>query len=186
METNTLLVNLYSGPGAGKTSICAGVFSKLKSLDIDCEMALEYCKELIWDESFKKLGNQIYIFGKQHDRLHRLQGKVEVVITDSPILLSIIYDRLTVNPTHHIFRDLVLSEYRKFYNLDFFVQRRDYFQQNGRMQNFDQAKVIDDSIHELLTENNVSYIVADATNPVDDICTHIINYLNYQQQNSLT
>jgi adenylate kinase family enzyme len=66
----TLVVNLFAGPGSGKSTFCASVFAKLKILGIDSEMSLEYAKDIVWEESYQKLDHQIYIFGKQ---LHRLQ-----------------------------------------------------------------------------------------------------------------
>ena len=89
----TLVINLFGGPGVGKSTMCASIFSKLKILGFECEMATEYVKDIVWEESFKKLENQIYIFGKQHARVHRLLNKVDIVITDSPLLKSRVYDQ---------------------------------------------------------------------------------------------
>jgi len=44
----TIVVNLFAGPGAGKTTTMAGLFSKLKLDNIVCEMATEFAKELTW------------------------------------------------------------------------------------------------------------------------------------------
>ena len=41
---NTLLVNLYAGPGAGKSTGAAYIFAKLKMAGIDCEYVSEYAK----------------------------------------------------------------------------------------------------------------------------------------------
>ena len=64
-----IVINLTGGPGTGKSTLCAQLFYLLKSQDIDVEMATEYVKDLVFEESFKKIENQIYIFGKQHNRL---------------------------------------------------------------------------------------------------------------------
>ena len=41
----TLVVNLFGGPGTGKSTMMAGIFAKLKSLGYDCEMCVEFAKE---------------------------------------------------------------------------------------------------------------------------------------------
>jgi len=139
---NALIVNLFSGPGSGKSSTCAGLFSWLKWQGVECEMAMEYAKEKVWEGSLNVLDNQIYIFGKQHHRIFRLKEKVSVVVTDSPLLLSLIYD--SDNNVH--LRNLVLNEVGKCNNLNIFLNRKKKYCPNGRIQNEQEAKAIDDKI----------------------------------------
>ncbi len=116
----TLVVNLFGGPGCGKSTLCALVFGELKMMGINCEMATEYVKDIVWEESYKKMENQIYIFGKQHSRVNRLLGKVDVIITDSPLINSIVYD-INKNP---YLKDLVLYEFNNLNTLNFYVRRK--------------------------------------------------------------
>lgn len=148
-----VVINFYGGPGSGKSTTCALLFAKIKLLGKNIEMALEYAKDKVWEESFKTLENQIYVFGKQHHRIYRLKDKVEMVLTDSPLLFSIQYD-VTKN---ECFKNLVLSEFNKYENLNFFIERDCGYNPKGRMQNEEQAKKIDSEILSILNENNIPY-----------------------------
>lgn len=173
-KKKTLFVNLISGPGTGKSTLCAWVFAELKIRGIDCEMALEYAKDVVWEESFKKLQNQIYIFGKQHNRVFRLNGKVDVVITDSSILFSPIYDQ-TKNP---VLKELALLEFFKFENVNFVVERATKFSQNGRVHGEEVSKNIDSQCRSLMEENNIPYeIVTSSTEGRDTIVNTILEKL---------
>ena len=49
-KKNTLIVNLFGSQGSGKSTMMAGIFSKLKFLGYDCEMCPEFAKELVWEK----------------------------------------------------------------------------------------------------------------------------------------
>jgi adenylate kinase family enzyme len=151
---NTLFINLFGGPGVGKSTLCAMIFSDLKIRGIETEMALEYAKDVVWEENYKKLSNQVYIFGKQHNRIYRLNGKVDVVITDSPLLNSIIYDETD----NQELKALVLGEFKKMNTLNFYVERSFEYSQNGRVQDYEAALEKDRIYKQLLDENNIPYI----------------------------
>lgn len=59
---NTLLVNLYAGPGAGKSTGAAYIFAKLKMAGVDCEYVSEYAKDRVWQEDQFPLKHcQLYV-----------------------------------------------------------------------------------------------------------------------------
>lgn len=171
----TIFVNLFGGPGTGKSTLCASIFSELKRKGVDCEMALEYVKDLVWEESFEKIKNQVYIFGKQQNRLFRLDGKVDVVITDSPLLNSIVYYR--GNNPH--FSDVVMFEFKKLNSLNYYLVRTFEYVDNGRMQSLEQAKQVDRDYKELIEYNKIKYTQLEAgiTN-LDRIVNDIMEILN--------
>lgn len=150
---NTLVVNLFAGPCAGKSTTAADLFAELKYLGVDCEMALEYAKDKVWEKSYHILENQIYIFGKQLHRVNRLVGQVEVIITDSPLLFSILYG---CHETY-AFKALVLEVFHRYENVNFLLERTMKYNENGRMQTEKQARALDAQIKELLDQNHVEY-----------------------------
>jgi len=144
----TLIVNLYGGPGTGKSTTCAGIFHFLKIRGVNCEMSREYAKDRVWEGSRHVLDNQIYIFGKQHHRLWNLLGKVDVVITDSPLLNSILY----YEGENSYFPSLVASEHQKLCNLNIFLERAKPYNPSGRLQSADEARELDGRILEILDD----------------------------------
>lgn len=173
-----IVINLFAGPGSGKSTTCAGVFSKLKLAGVNCEMALEYAKDKVWENSLDVLDDQIYVFGKQLHRLNRLKGKVDVIITDSPILLSIIYNKEASN----YLDDLVIEQFHKFNNLNYYVVRDESFNPKGRVQNHEESMEKDDQIKTLLNDHNISYTTVYKHNSVDTIVDEVMKVLNIDSQ----
>ncbi len=87
----SVVVNLFGGPGTGKSTTAAQVFAHLKQQGKSVELVREYVKDWAWEQ--RKIGplHQPYIFGEQSHREGLLYGKVDSVITDSPLLLSGFY-----------------------------------------------------------------------------------------------
>jgi hypothetical protein len=148
-----IIVNILGGPGAGKSSMTASVFSYLKWHDVNCEMALEYAKEVVWSKTENLLKNQLFVFGQQHNRLYHLLDKVDVIITDSPLLLSIIYD---AEQNVHL-KSLVLDEFSKYNNMNYLLTRKKKYNPSGRLQTEDEAKQIDDRLRDLLKMYDIPY-----------------------------
>ena len=148
-----IVINLFAGPGAGKSTNCAGLFYRLKMLGVNCEMALEYAKDKVWEQSYRTLDNQIYVFGKQLHRLWRLNEQVDVVITDSPLLLSIHYDKTNSEN----FKNLVMEQFNNFKNLNYFIVRGESYNPKGRTQTLEESKEIDVDVTKILDDNNINY-----------------------------
>lgn len=139
--------------------MAAALFADLKWRGIDCELAAEYAKDLVWEKRSKTFENQIYIFGKQHHRINRLIGQVQVVITDSPIYLTPIYD---VEKRDNL-KKLVLEEASKWRNLNFFLTRKKPYNPNGRNHSKSEAKIIDNVVENFLIEHQIPYWRVDGT-----------------------
>lgn len=171
-----LVINLYGGPGTGKSTIAAGIFSALKLKGINVELVTEYAKDKVWDKHEAILDNQIYIFAKQYHRLHRLRDQVDVVITDSPILLSSIYnkDRTALGTK---LDELVLEAYKSFDNINYFLTRIREYNPKGRVQTEDEAKEVDIKVKELLNNLNMIYESQKGSKEgMENIINEVLNY----------
>lgn len=156
----TLVVNLLGGPGSGKSSIRGGLFHDLKFRGVDCEEATEYAKDLTWRKSQFSLRNQIHVFGEQHHRIWSLLGQVEVIITDSPLLLTPIYDTRESDTL----RKLALEEFNSMWNYNVLLIRKKEYNPNGRNQTEDEAKAIDMRIADFLLDNQIPFETANGDN----------------------
>lgn len=155
----TIHVNLWAGPGTGKSTMAAGIFAALKWNKIDCELISEYAKQIVWEESYTKLNNQIYLFGKQYSKHYNLEGKVKVVITDSPIPMGCVYD---AGKTRYL-KELTLSEFEKFENMNYFLIRTKDYNPNGRMQTLEEAIEKDSEIRSFMEQHDIPYTDMPAT-----------------------
>lgn len=169
MSLNTTIVNLFAGPGAGKSTTAAGVFYKLKLRGIECEYIPEFAKDLTWEDRHYALSVQPYIFGKQMKNLVKVIGKVKYAITDSPILLSHIYAR----DCPQSFKDSVIDIFKTMNNKNFFVRRGKTYSENGRNQKREESEEIDLNILTLLIRNEIPFRMIDK----DGAAEKIVEYL---------
>jgi nicotinamide riboside kinase len=172
----SITINLIGGPGSGKSTCAAGLFYNLKKMGINCELITEYAKDKVWEESLKVLDNQFYVFGKQHQRMFRTIDKVDVIITDSPLLNSIIYDK----SKSEYFEKLIVEQYNKFNNLMFFIKRSDNtYQKEGRLQTRKEAEEIDENIKDMMHRNNIHYVELSCDIAVNYITKMIEEHYKY-------
>ena len=153
----TIVVNLFAGPGAGKTTCAWEIASELKKKGIETEYVSEYAKELVWDNRLDildgSLEHQKILYSEQLRRVQRLIGKVEVVVTDSPPLLALMY----LKERAPEFEQTVLSDFAKNRNFNLFINRSKEYQQTGRLQNAQESKEIDRKTIDFLDSNHIYY-----------------------------
>lgn len=152
-----LVVNLFGAPGAGKSTGAAYIFSVLKMRGINCELVTEFAKDKVWEEATEAFNNQAYIFGNQAYRLSRCEGKVDVIITDSPLPLSIMYNADKSVYTEN-FDKAVMDVFNHYNNLNFFIKRTKDYQQVGRIHSESQSDAIAWLIPEFLTSRGIDFI----------------------------
>jgi hypothetical protein len=153
---NTIVVNFIAGPGAAKSILTSELYAFLKRNGVKTEMALEYAKELTWEEKFEQLSDQEHVFDEQQRRLNITYGRVDVLITDSPLLVSLYYDPSQKSEFH----ERVLSSYHHYNNRLYFVERStEKYEKAGRTQDLLQAQEIDNSLKRILNEYQIPYFI---------------------------
>lgn len=150
--TDSKVINFFGGPGCGKSTIAASVFAALKHDGYEAELVPEYAKKCVWARTEATLDDQLYVFAKQHHMIQALDGQVEYIIVDSPMLLSCIY-----GDTSDLFKKYVLATFNQFNNVNFFITRTKPWHPKGRLQTREEAQDIDIKILKMLNDYQIDY-----------------------------
>jgi hypothetical protein len=161
LNKKTLYVNLISGPGAGKSTLAAGLYWYMKTQSYNnliVELVREYAKDLVWLQEFELLKDQVHVTCEQYKRMLMLDGKVDIAITDSPLLIGLVYGQYPKE-----FISDVLKMDSQFHNINIFIKRNLPYESSGRIQNESEARDKDLEIRKLYKVNNIPYIDLDET-----------------------
>lgn len=162
------IINFFGGPGIGKSTQAAGLFTEMKKHQYNVELTYEFPKEVTWEGNLSAIKDQFYITANQHRNISRLYGKVDYIIVDSPIILGSIYkDKYSNNeyPSNYYdksFDEFIWKLFKSYDNINIFLKRDDHtYDENGRFQNLQESKKIDEEIRQSLIDNNIHFIEFD-------------------------
>lgn len=141
------------------------MFSRLKNkiihdnLNIQVDLVQEYIKVWAW-EGRKPTGfDQFYVCAKQMRKEEiPLRSGVDVIVTDSPLLLQCFYAKKYGVKGWEKLIDIVNIFEEQYPSLHIFLERgeRPYISQ-GRYQNHEEAKEMDEYIKSMLKDNVKEY-----------------------------
>ena len=166
------LICLYGGPGSGKSCCAAGLYHELKKQDKDVELCREFVKDWVWEKRPILQGDHIYFFGEQMRRELTLLREVDIVITDSPLLLTIEYEKayckspyvmpILADKYNSILEEMNVTVHH------FFLHRTKAYNPKGRNETEDQAEALDRAIYATLCNRGVD--------PIELVCdAYIVN-----------
>lgn len=160
-----VVINLFGGPGCGKSTTMARLFSDLKQMGYNCEMVTEFAKDLVYENRMDTMKDELYIFAKQNHRLFRVKDKVDVIITDRPLLLTSIYDSLYGFNDKDL-HQLVRTTFNRYNNINIMLVPTDVdYKTEGRLQDKKESDEISKLIYDELVTNckntNTEYKVID-------------------------
>lgn len=116
----TVVINLFGEPSAGKSTCAMDITAKLKRNGIIAEYISEFAKDKVWENDSEVFRHQEYIFGKQSFKMGRVKDKVQVMVVDSPLILSAVYDKALGKN----FRATVLDIFNSYNNKNYFLVRK--------------------------------------------------------------
>lgn len=151
-----IVVNLFGAPGAGKSTGAAYIFSQLKlKYNINAELVTEFAKDKVWEDNAKALDNQAYVFGEQSYRISKMDGKVDIVVTDSPLLLSKLYNSSSI--LGESFNETVVKVFNSYTNMNFFINRVKKYNPAGRLQTEEESDKLSTKLFKELQELSVPF-----------------------------
>lgn len=151
-----LIVNFYAGPGCGKTTAALELTAALKKKGYNVEYVSEYAKELVLEDRLEELKDQQKVTDEQFHRLDRLRNVVDIIVTDSPVLLGLIYGEGTLSVEYE---SQVRQYYDSFDNFNMFMvrDRSTSYQTEGRLETENEAIALDTKIENMLKTQDIFY-----------------------------
>lgn len=168
------VINLFAGPGAGKSVTALFLTAHLQAMGKKVEYVHEFAKTQVWDKRMTDTGGifteQDYIGAHQHNLIRRLvEHDIEYVVTDTSLLLGLAYMPEWYPPTYSAF---LLEVFNSYNNINYFIDRGNIpYVETGRNQTHQQALDKDDEVRRLLKDNGVEYtmVIQDTSRSPDSL-----------------
>jgi hypothetical protein len=169
------VINLFGGPGSGKTNTCSALHNALKSEGRSIEQSLEHPKELMYEDRYKNrrpsLYEEVWFFGEQCRRLTIYLGNVDLVVTDKPLLMNAWYATKTDPALGAAMLDMWRTVAKRMADdghrqINLYLERISPYQQEGRYQSEEEARGTDPEIRAFLIEVGAQVLLSDENHAV--------------------
>lgn len=174
-------INIYGGPGVGKSTLAAKFFIHFKQRGHNIELIQEFVKQYVYTSQTLTPWGQMYTFGQQFGaELRALEGGVQQIVTDSPLFLQSIYARYNGCPVHAELAKICQEFDKQYPSINFLILRKTLFKGIGRWGDEDEAKLRDRLIESELIRHEIPYHLI---NPLDskDVDVHLKIVENHEQ-----
>ena len=171
-------INLFAGPGAGKSALAGLLFGHLKIMGYNVEQAPEYVKEWAYLRRAPQGHDFLYIFAKQlRAEELKLRNGVDHIVSDSPLMMQFVYAVRDSVPSWRHLLEVAKDFENQYPSLNIFLDRGDIpYKRLGRYEDETQAKAVDALMLQFLADNNVPYFRF-KTEDKDAIINHVVNNL---------
>ncbi len=170
---NTIVINLFGEPSAGKSTCAMDITAKLKRKGVNAEYVSEFAKDKVYENNGEVFKHQEYLFGKQSFKMGRVKDKVQVMVVDSPLLLCAVYNKDAV--LGEDFNKTVLNVFNSYDNRNYLLTRKHTYENEGRFQNEQEAQEVRNQIVNRLYDFGIKYdIVVSNENTCNAIVDKIV------------
>ena len=175
----TRVINLLGGSGLGKSTTASLLYGEMKQRGYNVELVREYVKEWAWAGKAVGKHGQSIIYGQQLQRDTDLYGKVDFIVTDSPLLLCPVYQYFYAG--HDSLKLQVLNDMRSARedgvdHVNFLLDRRKPFNPEGRFETEELAKEVDKAVKGFLDYHKMHYVLVNT--PDENRINFILDYLD--------
>lgn len=176
-EGQALVINLFGGPGVGKSTLAARIFAGLKECGVESACPEEHAKLAIWSGQPWLLQQQTILLGRTWETIQALLSKVDVIVVDSPLLLCSVYAGSREPGAFHA---LCADLHRRSNRINVLLERPVHaaYSERGRMQNHEEALAFDRMIANVLHGHGETAIPMHHSDTevralVESICQHL-------------
>ena len=141
-------INFYGGPGSGKSTVAALLFSELKVHGFRTELVREAAKDKVYqgmDLRDSGVDLQLVIFAEQLSRELLVEKQVDFIVSDSPLFLNAHY-------ANQPFLTEVAKRRNSKKDFHVWVERdaNEHFENEGRSHTESQSRKIDQKMKDFL------------------------------------
>ena len=204
-EKKTTVINLWGGPGIGKSVTSALLYGLLATSHRygTVEQVPEYAKRLAWsigkkkaagedaDEDVSLIRDQMHVTSTQAQWLCDVCGQVDIAVVDSPLRSGLVYFEINKRKSGEWGTDTVKEEYRKvesvineaekhFDEVNILLKRSDIggFMQEGRVHSLEESIEVDRMMKQMLDSLGRKYIVIESKTDIASVIGEIEQHLN--------
>ena len=165
MSTRTIVVNIFGGPCVGKSTLAAAVYAELSQRALHCELVRAAAKSLIWREDWESLKDAQAIHEVRYAEMLRLYGNIDAIVTDSPLLMDIIYAGEEWD-----YEQVAVRHFHEFRAENYLLERSPIirYDHRGRHCTEEEAEGYSDRLREILAQYEIPHSVV-RLHPVNDL-----------------
>ena len=178
ININTIVVNIFGEPSSGKSTAAMDITARLKRKGINAEYVSEFAKDKVYEQNSEVFKHQEYIFGKQSFKMGRVRDKVQVIVVDSPLILSIIYNQNEY--LGEAFEQVVMDTFNSYNNKNYLLVRNHDYELYGRLHNENEANKVREKLILELDKLNIPYELSTSSS---ESCEKIANEIAEEIKN---